>query len=132
MFRRTALSRILIIGTALAVALVAGIAWFRAPVSAEASSPRYLEVRLAQIEEVSPQLQGADPMGAVWAGHFRENLPAKTARACGAARFDVIDASDFHQAVQMPAPDATPALLHCMKARGGGYLRFATLDRQER
>lgn len=118
----------------MALVVAAGIAtaWFRAPGSAEPDSTSYLEVRLAQVEEISPQLRGADPTGSVWAGHFEENLPAKTARACGAGRFEVIHGSDFHQAVQMPAPDTTPALVQCMKSKGGGYLRLSTLDRQLR
>lgn len=130
--RRTGISSILIVGAGLLVAVGAGIAWYRPPQAGEAGSPRYLEIRLAQAEELAPRLKAADSMGEAWARHFDENLPARAARACGARRFDALAASDFFQAVEIPASDATLSLVQCMEREGGGYLRFAASDRQER
>lgn len=113
---------------ALLLAAGAGIVWFRAPRPAAAEPPAYLEVRLAQVEELAPALQAADPAGGLWARHFSENLPARTARECGAERFDVEAASDFHQAVRIPASAATPLLLACLRSKGGGYLHFPTSE----
>jgi hypothetical protein len=114
---------------ALLVAAGAGIVWFRAPRPAEPEPPAYLEVRLAQVEELAPALQVADPTGSVWARHFSENLPARTARECGAERFEAESASDFHQSVRIPASIATPLFLDCMRSKGGGYLRFPASQR---
>lgn len=116
----------------IAVAVTAGIAWLRASQPAEASPLRYLEVRLAQPEELSPRLQAADPLGSAWARHYEENLPARVARECGVRRFDVRSASDFFQAVDIPASDSTEALARCLVARGGGYLRLSVLNGGDR
>jgi hypothetical protein len=126
------MKRVLLGVAFLLVAGGAAIAWLRVPHSAEESPPAYFEVRLAQVGELPPQLQAADPAGAIWARHYEENLPAKTARACGAERFAAIAKSEFFQAVQIPVALATRSLVQCMKSKGGGYLRFATPDRQER
>lgn len=117
---------------ALLLAAGAGFVWLRAPRPAEPEPPAYLEVRLAQAEELAPQIQAADPLGTAWARHFDENLPAKAARTCGARRFEAVAASDFFQAVQIPVGDAGRSFMQCMRLTGGGYLRLATLDPKER
>lgn len=129
---RPGIRRGLIALVGLMILVGAAFAWLRLPLSAEAEPQAYLEVRLAQAEELAPQIQAADPLGTAWARHFDENLPAKAARACGARRFEAVASSDFFQAVQIPVGEAGRSLVQCMRSTGGGYLRFATLDRKVR
>lgn len=122
---------VLIICLGLLVVVGAAAAWIGMPHRVQASPRTYVEVRLAQVEEVAPGLRAADPTGAVWARHYSENLPAKAARACGAARFDVLSASDFSQSVRIPSSDADRPFLQCVRRQGGGYLQFAKLEGEE-
>ena len=85
-----------------------------------------LQVRLAQLDELSSQLKDSDPDGSIWAQRYDENFPAKIARECGAGRFAVIDGTDFFQAVEIPLPQPDQALVECLTTRGGGYLRLST------
>lgn len=126
------MKRGLVLFLGLLVAVAAGAAWLRAPEPADSSPQAYVQVRLAQTEEVPPQLRAADPMGTTWADHHSGNLPAKAARACGAARFDAVQGSDFFLAIQIPVAEASRPLLQCIRSKGGGYLRFSTFDGQER
>ena len=88
---------------------------------------RLLQVRLAQVEELSPQLKAADPNGALWAQRYSENFPVRIARECGVAGFAVTAASDFHQAVEIPMPQENQPLIRCLTTRGAGYLRLSNL-----
>lgn len=116
----------------LAGALIVGGAWgasrLLTPADPVQAPDMVLQVRLAQAEELSPQLKASDSTGAAWARRYEENLPSRTARECGATRFEVMAASDFFQAVRIPISQASEALLHCLVTRGGGYLRFSVMD----
>jgi len=110
-----------------AIGLICGLAAC-AQQSENAVQPRrILQVRLAQAEELAPQLKAADPNGALWARRYDENFPVRIARECGVTGFAVTSGSDFHQAVEIPMTQDDQPLIRCLTTRGAGYLRLSNL-----
>lgn len=91
-----------------------------------------LRLRLALPEELSPQLKASDPTGTRWAQRHEQNFPALVARKCGVSRFEVRQASDFFQAVDVSGSEATEARLQCIVDSGEGYLRLSILTSEAR
>ena len=110
-----------------AIVMICGLAACAQQAEGSGQVRRILQVRLAQAEELAPQLKAADPDGSLWARRYNENFPVRIARECGVTRFEVTAASDFHQAVEIPMPQENHALIRCLTTRGAGYLRLSKL-----